>query len=88
MEDERIRAVKTWPEPKSAQDIQVFIGFANFYRPFIQGFSRIAVLLTLMSKITSPTSFPAGIGASFGAHDKAGGDGGEIEKTVIYVLKS
>ena len=35
MEDERIKAVKTWPEPKSARDIQVFIGFANFYRRFI-----------------------------------------------------
>ena len=31
MEDERIKAVKSWPEQKSVQDIQVFIGFANFY---------------------------------------------------------
>ena len=35
MEDERIEAVKSWPEPKSVQDIQVFIRFANFYRRFI-----------------------------------------------------
>ena len=31
MKDEKIKAVKNWPEPKSVQDIQVFIGFANFY---------------------------------------------------------
>ena len=31
MEDERIRAVEQWPEPKSVRDIQVFLGFANFY---------------------------------------------------------
>ena len=31
---------------------QVFIGFANFYRHFIQGFSRIAILLTAMLKTT------------------------------------
>ena len=31
MEDERIEAVKNWPEPTSVRDIQVFIGFANFY---------------------------------------------------------
>ena len=31
MEDERIKAVRNWLEPKSVQDIQVFIGFANFY---------------------------------------------------------
>ena len=35
MEEERIDAVKTWPEPKSIRDIQVFLGFANFYRRFI-----------------------------------------------------
>ena len=35
MEDERIEAVKQWPEPQSVQDIQVFLGFANFYWQFI-----------------------------------------------------
>ena len=32
MEDERIEVVRTWPEPQSVRDIQVFIGFDNFYR--------------------------------------------------------
>ena len=50
MEDERIEAVKNWPEPTSVRDIQVFIGFANFYRRFIRGFSRIAAPLTLLLK--------------------------------------
>ena len=31
MEDERIKAVKKLPKPKSVRDIQVFLGFANFY---------------------------------------------------------
>ena len=35
MKDERIKAVKQWPEPKSVRDIQVFLGFANFYWQFI-----------------------------------------------------
>ena len=52
MEEERIDAVKAWPEPKLIRDIQVFIGFANFYRRFIQGFSKIAALLTSMLKIS------------------------------------
>lgn len=39
-------AVKAWPEPNSVQDLQVFIGFADFYRHLIQGFSRIATLHT------------------------------------------
>ena len=31
IEDERIEAVRNWPEPKLVRDIQVFLGFANFY---------------------------------------------------------
>ena len=31
MEDEKIKAIINWPEPKSVRDIQVFISFANFY---------------------------------------------------------
>ena len=53
MEVERIEVVKDWPKPKSVQDIKVFLGFANFYWQFIQGFSRITVLLTSMLKTTN-----------------------------------
>ena len=31
MKDKQIEAVKNWPELTSIRDIQVFIGFANFY---------------------------------------------------------
>ena len=31
MKTEQIEVVREWPEPKSVQDIQVFLGFANFY---------------------------------------------------------
>ncbi len=56
MEEEKIEAVKTWPEPQSVRDIQVFLGFANFYRRFIRNFSRIAAHSPRCSKqpITSP----------------------------------
>ena len=52
MEEEKIDIVKKWPKPQSVRDIQVFIGFANFYQHFIKDFSRIVVLLTAMLKIT------------------------------------
>ena len=55
MEDEQIKVVKNWPKLTLVRDIQIFIGFANFYRHFIQGFSKIAALLTSMLKTT--TSF-------------------------------
>ena len=35
IEDEQIKVVKNWPELTSVRDIQIFIGFANFYRYFI-----------------------------------------------------
>ena len=45
MEPERVATIAQWTEPRSIKDIQVFLGFANFYRRFIQGFSRIAMPL-------------------------------------------
>ena len=47
--------MKNWPEPKSIRDIQVFLGFANFYRRFIQSFSKIAGPLTSMLRTSSAT---------------------------------
>ena len=65
--------MKNWPEPKSVQDIQVFISFANFYRGFIQGFNKIAALLTSMLKTTrSSGSAPK----AFGAEDEIVEDSG------------
>ena len=52
IEDERIESMKNWPEPISVRDIQIFLGFANFYRRFIQGFSKIAGPLTSMLRTT------------------------------------
>ena len=31
IEDEQIKVVKNWPKPTSVRDIQMLIGFANFY---------------------------------------------------------
>ena len=39
MDDKRIDTVKHWPEPQSVWDIQVCLGFENFYRQFIQEFN-------------------------------------------------
>ena len=52
MEAEQIEVVRKWPEPKSVRDIQVFLGFANFYCRFIKGFSKIVAPLTSMLKTT------------------------------------
>ena len=59
MEAKRIKVIKDWPEYKSVCNIQVFLGFANFYQQFIQGFSRITTQLTSMLKTTRSTDEPA-----------------------------
>ena len=55
IEEEQIKAVKNWHEPKFLRDIQVFLGFANFYWRFIQSFSKIARQFTLMLKTSFAT---------------------------------
>jgi len=42
MEQEKIKAVKEWKTPIKVKDVESFLGFANFYRCFIQNFSHIA----------------------------------------------
>ena len=61
MEDERIKTVKQWVEPKSVIDIQVFLGFANFYWQFIQDFSRNAAPFTSMLKTKGNTGSVANL---------------------------
>ena len=52
IEAKRIEMVQKRPEPKSVQDIYVFLDFANFYLWFNQGFNKIAAPLMLMLKTT------------------------------------
>ena len=51
--------MKDRSKPKSVCDIQVFLGFANFYWRFIQGFSRIAAPLNSILKTTGSSDEPA-----------------------------
>ena len=50
IEDEKIKAMKNWFEPKSIKNIQGFLGFANFHQRFIWSFNRIARPLISMLK--------------------------------------
>jgi len=42
MEKEKMRGVLEWPTPKCVKDVQKFLGLANYYHRFIQGFVSIA----------------------------------------------
>jgi len=42
MEEEKVKRVLEWPMPKCVKDVQKFLGLANYYCQFIEGFTRIA----------------------------------------------
>ncbi len=39
---DKVSVVKSWPVPKSASEVQSFLGFVGFYHRFVRGFSKIA----------------------------------------------
>ena len=41
-------SIHDWPAPQSHHDIQVFLGFANFYQHFVTHFSWIVQSLTTL----------------------------------------
>ena len=51
MDTEKVRAVVEWPTPTARKELQRFLGFANFYRRFIRGYSTVAAPL---NALTSP----------------------------------
>ena len=42
MEKEKVKEVLEWPTPKCVKDVQKFLGLANYYRWFIEGFAMVA----------------------------------------------
>lgn len=50
MDEAKVKAVTEWPQPSTVKELQRFLGFANFYRRFIQNYSMVAAPLTLLLK--------------------------------------
>ena len=50
MDPEKIKSILEWPVPKSVKEVQSFLGFANFYRKFIDNYSRLATPLTTLTR--------------------------------------
>jgi hypothetical protein len=46
MDPARVESIKDWPSPTSHRELQVFLGFANFYRRFIEGYAHHSRTLT------------------------------------------
>lgn len=46
----RLKTIQEWPLPRTVRDIRVFIGFMNYYRRFVAGFSKLALPLTKLTQ--------------------------------------
>ena len=53
----KIRAMEEWPSPTDQTQLRRFLGFSNFYRRFIRGFSRVAAPLSTLTSTNMPFSW-------------------------------
>ena len=50
MDPVKVEGIRNWPRPIKVKDVHSFLGFCNFYRPFIRGFTQIARPLNKLTK--------------------------------------
>ena len=46
MSTRKVDSIRKWKAPRSVKEVQIFLGFANFYRRFIENFSKICKPIT------------------------------------------
>ncbi|KAJ1332481.1 hypothetical protein BSLG_008783 [Batrachochytrium salamandrivorans] len=59
MDSAKVKALQDWPTPRKLRDIQVLLGFANFYRTLIPDYSNMTCHLTKLLKKDAPFSWGA-----------------------------
>ena len=67
---DKIAAVKHWTQPTTVKEVRSFLGFANYYRRFVEGFSKIAGPLTDLTKAGSRFVWSEATQEAFGALKK------------------
>ena len=54
MDPAKITGVRDWPTPMMVKHVRSFLGFCNFYRAFIRGFSHLAKPLNNLTRKDTP----------------------------------
>src|ERR1700733_15797547 len=57
MAQDKVQSIVDLPEPRKLKDVQSFLGFCNFYRCFIHGYSEIAIPITRLTRKNAPWDF-------------------------------
>lgn len=50
MDEAKLDAIRDWPIPKTVKEVQFFLGFANFYRKFINKYAAVCEPLTRLTR--------------------------------------
>ncbi len=50
MNDKKIEVVRYWLQPTNVKEIRGFLGFANFYRRFVERFGRLVISFIELTK--------------------------------------
>ena len=50
----KVQAILLWEQPKNITEIRSFLGLADYYRKFIEGFSKLALPLTKLTRKGQP----------------------------------
>ena len=65
MDPTKVEAITNWEAPTSVKAVRSFLGFANFYRRFIKGFSEIVRPLTQLTRKGVKFSWDHGTNEAF-----------------------
>jgi len=59
MDPDKVKAIQEWEAPTTVKGVRSFLGFANFYRRFIQHYSQLALPLTTLTQKNQPFKWSA-----------------------------
>ena len=49
MDERKVQTILDWPPPSKVAELQSFLGLANYYKKFVQGYSKkVAHLIDLL----------------------------------------
>lgn len=71
MDQKKVQIILDWPTPSNLHGVRSFLGFANFYRPFIRSYTAIAHPLTSLTRKELPFAWEPAQQSAFDALKQA-----------------